>query len=119
MGQILSCEGCDGPKEAVEVPGVAETPRDTLLQKLFGIVDQNNSGTLDVQELAKVMDNADEFLRVCDADSDSMITRQEFLDWSSNHIVRHLTGMQCLLIPLNVFATNLYHPLPLFRSTCR
>ena len=94
MGLILSCEGCgDEPKPEVEVPGRKETPRDMLLQKLFSIVDQNNSGTLDVSELAKVMDNAEEFVQVCDADSDVQITRQEFLDWSSNHIVRHLTGI--------------------------
>jgi hypothetical protein len=46
-------------------PGRKETPRDMLLQKLFSIVDQNN-GTLDVSKLAKVMDNAEEFVQVCD-----------------------------------------------------
>ena len=91
MGLILSCEACEDPKP-VSAQAAASTPRDLLLQKLFSIVDQNKSGTLDVGELSQVMDNAEEFVRVCDTDNDTQITQKEFLDWSSTHIVRHLTG---------------------------
>jgi hypothetical protein len=66
--------------------------RQVLLKGLYSMIDTNDNGKLELDELSKVMNNADVFLRVCDSDKDNVISKEEFFIWSHNYIVRHLSG---------------------------
>merc|ERR1719231_1120340 len=46
--------------------------RQVLLKGLYSMIDTNDNGKLELEELSKVMSNADVFLRVCDSDSDNV-----------------------------------------------
>jgi hypothetical protein len=63
-----------------------------LLRGLFLMIDQNNSGSLQLDELRAVMGNADTFMSVVDTNNDDSITEQEFYQWSKEYIVCHLPG---------------------------
>ena len=64
-----------------------------LLRGLFLMIDQNDSGSLQLEELRAVMGNADTFMSVVDTNADACITEEEFYRWSKEYIVCHLPGM--------------------------
>jgi hypothetical protein len=63
-----------------------------LLRGLFLMIDQNDSGSLQIDELRAVMGNADTFMSVVDTNHDNSITAEEFYRWSKEYIVCHLPG---------------------------
>jgi Ca2+-binding EF-hand superfamily protein len=64
--------------------------RSKLLQGLFDIADQDDSGSLDIDELRRIMPNADAFLAAVDTDTDGVISMAEFKAWSDGNIVHRL-----------------------------
>jgi Ca2+-binding EF-hand superfamily protein len=61
--------------------------RSKLLQGLFDIADQDESGSLDIDELRRIMPDADAFLTAVDTDADSVISMAEFKAWSDANLV--------------------------------
>jgi hypothetical protein len=64
--------------------------REELLHGLFEIADQNNNGSLDIDELRKIMPNAEVFLSVVDTSHDSVISMQEFKAWSDAELMDYI-----------------------------
>ena len=67
------------------------TERAELLQGLFDIADQNDNGSLDIEELRLIMPNAEIFMSVVDTGHDSQISMQEFKDWSDAEFMDHIS----------------------------
>jgi Ca2+-binding EF-hand superfamily protein len=68
--------------------------RKELIDGLFSLIDQNNDGQLELDELAKLMPNAKEFISVVDTNADSLISSKEFKMWSDRYIVRYLPDIE-------------------------
>jgi Ca2+-binding EF-hand superfamily protein len=64
--------------------------REELLHGLFEIADQNDNGSLDIDELRKIMPNAEVFLSVVDTSHDSVISMQEFKAWSDAELMDYI-----------------------------
>jgi Ca2+-binding EF-hand superfamily protein len=70
------------------------TMRKELLDGLFLLVDQNNDGHLSLEELAKVMPNAKDFISVVDTNADNLISDKEFKIWADRYIIRFLPDIE-------------------------
>ena len=64
--------------------------REELLHGLFEIADQNDNGSLDIDELRKIMPNAEVFLSVVDTSKDHVISMQEFKAWSDAELMDYI-----------------------------
>jgi hypothetical protein len=71
-----------------------------LLKGLFSMIDQNNNGSLQIDELRAVMGNADTFISVVDTNHDASISEEEFYAWSREYIVCHLPGKAYVFPPV-------------------
>jgi Ca2+-binding EF-hand superfamily protein len=81
----LNSDGTLKPK-----PSSQDDIQTELLKGLFLMIDQNDSGSLQIEELRAVMGNADVFMSVVDTNHDDSISDEEFYKWSKEYIVCHL-----------------------------
>jgi hypothetical protein len=78
--------------------------RKKLLQGLFDVADQDDSGALDIDELRQIMPNAEAFLAAVGTSQDGVISMEEFKKWSDTNLMQklpaaHITRLN-KLVPL-------------------
>ena len=116
MGGVLACEECSGGGQssadggqnhdersmkwsrAVDFQAGSpekqrdELTRELLLLSLYKVVDRNGDGYLQLDELKKMMTNADVFMQVADTSRDGKMSQDEFMSWSRDNIVTYLSS---------------------------
>jgi Ca2+-binding EF-hand superfamily protein len=74
----------------VQIPRKDLDERAELLQGLFDIVDQDDSGSLSIDELRRMMPNAEAFLEMVDTSHDGTISMDEFKIWGNAWLMNRL-----------------------------
>jgi hypothetical protein len=89
LGQgAFNLDSLGTPKQAVEI----DPDRLSLLNELFELIDANGNGTLDREELGKVMVNAGMFLQlVHNGRNNTSMGKDAFVTWAYLNVVRSLS----------------------------